>query len=500
MSQTPYQLLEKRFKRIDTLRSIIHLLRWDAEVMMPVGSSGIRGEQLALLDLECKSILRSKKTALLMDHAENCAGDLTDWQQANLREMRRIWVFANTVPRRLFNSLHRATLKGEIQWRKAVEDDNFRLLVPHLERVVELVREKAAHLAGRLGCAPYDALVDEYDPGRRTAEIDTVFHRLNKDLPSLIDETVRRQESVPPLEIQKPVPVARQRELGRAVMRQLGFPFDKGRLDESLHPFTEGTAEDIRVTSRFSERDILSGLMGVLHETGHALYDFGLPSEWFLQPVGRDRGMTVHESQALFLEMMIGRHRKFFQYAAPLIGRTLNVSGPEWEAENLYRLATRVRKSFIRMEADELTYPLHVWIRYELEKQMFEGTLSIRNLPEAWNEMVRDTFGLYPETFKQGCLQDSHWPQGYFGYFPTYVLGAIIASQLYRTLCQEQPEAVDQIPQGNFASLFAWLNEKIYRFGAKLSTHDLVLQATGKSLSAENYILYLQEKYSPGTA
>lgn len=495
MRQTHYQLIEKRFERIDTLQSIIHLLRWDAEVMMPLGSSEIRGAQLSLLDLECSSILRSKKTAVLLDRVEANLSGLTDWQQANAREMRRMWVYANAVPKRLLNSLHRAVTKSEIQWRKAIDENNFRVLRPHLERVVDLVREKATHLAGKLGCSPYDALLDEYDPGRRASEIDPIFRTLRESLPPLIEEVIHRQAGETFLIPSADIPVARQRELGRAVMRQLGFPFDKGRLDESLHPFTEGTAEDIRVTSRFAENDFLSGLMGVLHETGHAMYDFGLPSEWFLQPVGRDRGMTVHESQALLLEMMIGRSREFFEYAAPIIAEIFQLTGPEWTPDNLFRFATRVRKSFIRMEADELTYLLHVLLRYELEKKLFEGTTQVKDLPDAWNESFRQVMGICPETLKQGCLQDSHWTQGYFGYFSTYALGAITASQLFQVMKKEQPVVLQQISYGNFDLFFDWLSEKIYRFGAKLSTRDLIQQAVGENLDSESYLSYLREKY-----
>lgn len=495
MKQTPYKLIEKRFERIDTLRSIIHLLRWDAEVMMPLGSNEIRAAQLSLLDLECNSILRSKKTAVLLDRVESTVCNLTDWQQANVREMRRLWIYGNTVPKRLINSLHRAVTKAEVQWRKAVETNNYKTLCPHLERVVDLVREKAHHLAGKLGCSPYDALLDEYDPGRRACEIDPVFDSLKTELPGLIAEAIQWQEGMPVLKINAEIPVARQRELGRAVMKQLGFPFEKGRLDESLHPFTEGTAEDIRITSRFSENDFLSGLMGVLHETGHAMYDFGLPSDWFLQPVGRDRGMTIHESQALLLEMMIGRSRKFFEFAAPLIAETFQASGPAWAPENLFRLATRVRKSFIRMEADEMTYTLHVMMRYEIEKNIFDGTILVKNLPEVWNEKFNEVMGFYPNTLKQGCLQDSHWPQGYFGYFSTYALGAIMASQLYRSIKLEKPEALDQIPRGNFEPLFGWLSDRVYCHGAKLSTQDLVQQATGEGLNGDHYLSYLKEKY-----
>jgi len=495
MGLTPYQHLEKRFKRVQILRGITHLLRWDAEVMMPPGSAGIRAQQLALLDTESSGILHSKKTAILLDRAESSALSLNDWQQANLREMRRIWLYATAIPKRLINSLHRATTKAEVVWRQANQDDNFRLLTPHLERVVEIVREKAHLLGGKLNCLPYDALLEEHDPGRKSSEIDPVFRQLDVSLPPLIEQVIEKQETRPPQFITEKIPKGKQKDLGKKLMKEMGFPFNKGRLDESLHPFTEGTSEDIRITSLFTEHDFMSGLMGVLHESGHAMYDFGLPAEWYFQPVGRDRGMTVHEGQALFLEMMIGRSREFMNFAAPWICRIFGVSGTAWQPENLFRLATQVKRSFIRMEADEVTYSIHIIIRYELEKEIFAGTLRVGDLPEAWNEKYRQQLGIVPGKPSQGCLQDSHWPVGYFGYFSTYVLGAIMASQLFQTMKGEGGEITGEIGKGNFKPMFDWLDQNVYRFAAKLSVQELEERATGKKLNPEIFLAYLRAKY-----
>lgn len=462
---------------------------------MPLGSSGIRAEQLALLDTECTAILLSKRTSVLLDRAETSIDSLPDWQKANVREIRRHWNYARAIPKRVTNSLHRATTKAEVVWRQASEENNFKLLAPQLEKVVDAVREKARLLGASLECSPYDALLEEHDPGRTSAEIDAVFQRLGKRLPGLIENAIEKQSAHPPKPITEKISKARQKELGKQIMKIMGFPFDKGRLDESLHPFTEGTSKDLRITSLFAEHDVLSGLMGVLHETGHAMYDFGLPSEWFFQPVGRDQGMTVHESQALFLEMMIGRTREFMRFAAPKIGKTFGVSGPAWDSENLYRLTTRVNKSLIRMDADEATYTIHVIVRHELEKDLFAGSLRVKDLPEAWNAKFKQYMGIAPDTDTRGCLQDSHWPQAYFGYFPTYALGAIFAAQLFETLKRELPSIMQDIQEGRFAPLFAWLNEKVYQHGARLSTGELLRQATGSPLNPDCYLEYLQGKY-----
>ncbi len=495
MSLTPYQHLEKRFKRVQVLRSITHLLRWDAEVLMPSGSADHRAEQLGLLDTECTAILRSKKTSRLLDHVETLDASLTGWQKANVREMRRFWHVANVIPKRLTNSLHRACSRAEMIWRQAHQDKNFKLLSPHLEKVVELVREKAELLGGVLGCPPFDALLDEHDPGANSSEVDAVFEKLQARLPGIFQNAIENQSEKFPLPIPERVSRGKQKDLGRFLMKRMGFRFTQGRLDESLHPFTEGTAQDLRITSLFAEHDFLSGLMGILHETGHAMYDFGLPAEWFFQPVGRDRGMTVHESQALLAEMMVGRSRQFMQYSAPWIRKIFGVAGPAWEADNLFQLATRVVAGTSRMDADEVTYPIHILIRYELEKEIFSGTLRVKDLPEAWNTHYKNRLGLDVPDDSRGCLQDSHWPQGYFGYFPTYALGAIMAAQFFAAIRKAHPDVMEKISTGDFSTLFGWLQENIFKHGARYSSRELLEQATGETLNPECYLNYLHQKY-----
>jgi carboxypeptidase Taq len=495
MSFSSYQQLEKRFRRIHLLKSIGHLLRWDGEVMMPSGSTSIRAEQLSLLETESNSILRSKHTGTLLDGAESNDASLSEWQQANLREMRRLWQHANAIPNRVVNAFHRATTKAEMQMRRAVEQNDFRVLAPHFEKVIAVVQEKGRILGDALNCPPYDALLDEHDPGRTAAELKRIFQKMKTDLPPLLSPILERQSERPPREITTPIPVARQKDLGKKIMKAVGFPFHKGRLDESLHPFTEGTAEDIRITSRFDRNNFLTGLMGVLHETGHAMYDYGLPGEWATQPVGRDRGMAIHESQALFLEMTIGRSRSFMKFCAPVVARTFGVRGVQWSPDNLYRLATRVKRSFIRMDADEVTYPIHVMLRWELEQELFTGALEVRHLPDAWNERMRLYLGIVPDHAKYGCLQDSHWPMGYFGYFSTYIMGIVIAAQLFGVVQRDIPGIMTRMESGDFVPLFEWLDGKIYCEAAKLTTNDLLRKATGETANPAYYLDYLRGKY-----
>ncbi len=412
MALSPYQQLEQEFRRLHAFRGAASLLRWDAAVMMPRGSAPVRGEQLAALDSECHTLLTSPRVSRLIERAQASEAQLEDWQLANLREMRRERDRAIATPIALVTRLARATAVAEVRWLEAKQESNFELFAPHLEEVVALTRDKAQVLSQALGIAPYDALIDGFSPGFPSAEIDKLFRALSRRLPELIHEAIELQAKQPALPIGGKVSPSKQRALAVEVMRALGFPFDRGRLDESDHPFTEGVNGDVRVTTRLVPHEPFTGLMGALHETGQALYDLGLPEAWRDQPVGRDRGMALEESQSLLLEMIIGRSRPFLAYLRPLLEKHFGVTGPEWEAENLYRTLIRVRRAAIRVDADELTYPVHILLRFELEKRIFDGKLPVRDLPAAWSEGLEARLGLRPANDAEGCLQDVHWAVG----------------------------------------------------------------------------------------
>jgi carboxypeptidase Taq len=495
MALTPYQQLEQEFRRLHAFRGAASLLRWDAAVMMPRGSASVRGEQLAALDSECHTLLTSPRVSRLIERAQAMEGQLEDWQLANLREMRRERDRAIATPNSLVSRLARATAVAEVRWLEAKQESNFELFAPHLEEVVALTRDKAQVLSQALGLAPYDALIDGFSPGFLSAEIDQLFRPLSRRLPELIHAAIELQSRRPPLPIGGKVSPSKQRALAIEVMRALGFPFDRGRLDESDHPFTEGVNGDVRVTTRFVPTEPFTGLMGALHETGQALYDLGLPEAWRDQPVGRDRGMALEESQSLLLEMIIGRSRPFLAYLRPLLERHFGVGGPEWEPDNLYRTLIRVRRAAIRVDADELTYPVHIMLRYELEKRIFDGKLRVRDLPAAWSEGIDERLGVHPANDAEGCLQDVHWAVGSFGYFPSYVLGGLIAAQLYETLRGDRSDLDGEIAAGRFGTLIDWLRDNVHRVGASLSSQQLIEGATGKKLSAAPWLRYAEAKY-----
>jgi carboxypeptidase Taq len=495
MAASPYEQLEQEFRRLHAFRGALSLLRWDAAVMMPRGSADVRGEQLAALETEHHALLTTPKVARLLERAEAGASQLEDWPLANLHEMRRQRDHAIATPPSLIARLAKATARAEVFWVEAKKANDFKLLAPHLDEVVHLVRDKAALLGQARGLAPYDALVDGFTPGISTADIDTIFKALSRKLPGLINQAIEVQAAHAPIPLTGKFTVARQRALSVDVLKALGFPFDRGRLDESEHPFTEGVPGDIRVTTRFDLNDPFSGLLGAVHETGHAMYDLGLPLEWRDQPVGRDRGLALEESQSLLFEMNLCRSRSFVKYVRPLMEKFLQVSGPEWEEANLYRHLIRVRRSTIRMDADELTYPVHIMLRYELEKKILEGSLPVADLPDAWNANLEQRLNIRPANDVDGCLQDIHWAVGHFGYFPSYVLGAVIAGQLNEAMRAAHPSLDEEIAAGQFAGVMDWLRDNVHGVGARLPVQELIKQATGKPLTAAAYLRYLESKY-----
>jgi carboxypeptidase Taq len=500
MSAPPYVQLEQEFKRLHAFRGALALLRWDAAVMMPRGSSDVRGEQLAVLETEYHAMLTAPRITRLLDRAQASTQGLEDWQVANLREMRRQRDHAIATPATLVSRLTKAASRAESHWLTARAEGKFSSFAPYLEEVVHLVRDKASLLGQALNLAPYDALVDEFSPGLTTADIDSMFKALSRRLPSLIREAIVAQDGKARLPLTGKFPAGKQRALTVEVMKAIGFQFDRGRLDESEHSSTEGSPGDIRITTRFDPLDVFSGLLGALHETGHAMYDLGLPQDWRDQPVGRDRGMALEESQSLLLEMNICRSRPFVRYLQPLLARHFGTGGPEWEVENVYAHLTRVQRGLIRVDADELTYPLHIMLRYELEKQLLTGELAVRDLPEAWNAGMEQRLGIRPQNDVDGCLQDIHWAIGSFGYFPSYALGAVMAAQLYESMRAELPALDEELARGEFSGLFGWLRTNVHGLGAKVPVQELLKNATGKALSATPFLRYAEAKYLENTA
>ncbi len=489
-----YAALEARFRRVALLDEAAGFLHWDASVMMPEASAASRAEQIAALEVTAHDMLSAPDTAELLDAADG-DGALDDWSKANLREMRRRWIHATALDADLVAARTRANSACEMAWRQARPKADFAAVLPFLEEVLRLTVEAGQAKAERLGTGVYDALLDQFEPDGRAAEIDPVFADLAAFLPGFVDAVIEHQAKTPPIPLDGPFPVAKQRALGLRIMETIGFDFTKGRLDESLHPFSGGTPDDLRITTRFATDEYLSALMGVIHETGHALYESQLPAAWRHQPVGTARGMVVHESQSLLLEMQACRSRAFLTFTAPILRQEFGKDGPAWQADNLFRLSTAVKRSFIRVDADEATYPAHVILRYRLERAIIDGDLALADLPGAWNEGMEDLLGVRPPDDRLGCLQDIHWYDGAWGYFPTYTLGAMAAAQIFAAATEADPRIVPSIGRGDFQPLLAWLAANVHGKGSLLSTRDLIVSATGRPLDPAVFKAHLERRY-----
>jgi carboxypeptidase Taq len=409
--------------------------------------------------------------------------------------MRRERDRAIATPLSLVMRIARATAVAEVRWLEAKQESNFALFAPHLEEVVALTRDKAQVLSQALGLEPYDALIDGFSPGFLSAEIDQLFRVVSQRLPGLIRDAIELQAGRPPLPIQGKVSSSKQRSLAVEVMRALGFPFDRGRLDESDHPFTEGVSGDVRVTTRFVPQEPFTGLMGVLHETGTGDVRPG-PPRGLARPAGGTRsrhgarGEPVaaarddHRSQPGVPDLPAAAARETLRRRRARVGNREPL--PD---------ADPVRRGAIRADADELTYPVHIMLRFELEKRILDGTLPVRDLPAAWSEGLEGRLGLRPASDAEGCLQDVHWAVGSFGYFPSYALGAFIAAQFHETLRNDLPELDDEIAAGRFGPLIGWLRENVHSVGASLSSQELIANATGRPLSAAPWLRYAEGKY-----
>lgn len=494
--QTAYDHLTEIFNRLNALREACGQLHWDRATIMPDGGSDARTEQIAALDLVCHQLLTAPKTGDLLASAQQAQQDLSDWQQANLALMQREYDHATALSEDLVTAQTRANAQCEMIWREARAENNFQKVAPALSEVLSLTREAAQAKAEKLGVTPYDALLDLYEPGAKLARIEPIFDQYAAFLPDFLEKVLANQAQKSAILVQKdPISQADQEKLARHLMTKIGFSFTHGRLDTSLHPFCGGIPEDVRITTRYNEHDLGNGLMGILHETGHAMYERGLPADWRRQPVGAARGMALHESQSLLVEMQMCRGQAFQTFLSQQISDILGLGGDIWSADMLWRRQTAVARSFIRVDADEVTYPAHVILRTRLEKALIAGDMQIADVPEAWNTQFETLLGVRPPSDQEGCLQDIHWFDGAFGYFPTYTLGAFTAAQFYQAAAQQLPELDAQIKAGEFAPLMTWLGTHIHRQAARYSTDDLLEKVTGSPLSSDAFISHLQSRY-----
>lgn len=488
-----YRHLEDRFGQITALRQIDALLDWDRSVLMPEAGVDQRARQLEVLNTKIHEMQTDPQVGEWLAAVDKAA--LSPWQAANLRVMEWLYRHATAVPAQLVARKMNQETRTEVIWRKARAADDFSIVQGELATLLSIVRDHAAAKSEKLGLCKYGSLMDSYAPGMGVTDVDAAFDDVAAFLPDFITEVIDAQQE--PLPLGAPFDVPTQHKLCQQVCTLIGFTPDWGRLDVSLHPFSSGIGNDVRITTRYKEEDFTDAMQGVAHEAGHGFYDRYTPKEWQHQPVGasQNMGMAIHESQSLSIDMQLGRSLEYWQFMAPHVQKAFGRSDAALSAENLHRHVTRVSRSFIRVEADEVTYPAHVILRYRLEKAMVEGKLEVKDLPEAWMEGMRSLIGAVPPSDKMGCLQDIHWYFGAFGYFPAYALGAFIAAQLADKMKRDIPDVLAQVAAGHIGGFTGWLKDNVQSKACLMTPPDLVCAATGQPFSTYYFKKHVTERY-----
>ncbi|MFZ1744609.1 MAG: carboxypeptidase M32 [Nitrospirales bacterium] len=492
-----------------TLRQIHHLhdaaavLSWDQETYMPPGGGAVRAEQLATLQtLAHDQFVSSEMESLLGTFVDLSTGTLhsqhasalDEPSQALLRETWRDFSRAKKLPSAFVNQLERECSLAQQVWAEARKTNDFQRFLPNLQRVVKLKQQEADYLG--YADSPYNALLDTYEPGSTVAQLRPLFATLRTELIRLLDH-IRQSPVQPDTQLlTQSYGHTPQMDFGRLVLKHMGYDFQRGRLDLSAHPFTTAFhPTDVRVTTRVFERDLPSCLFSCIHEGGHGLYEQGLPAKQYGTPLGEAISLGIHESQSRLWENCVGRSRAFWQYFYPKLQEVFPTQLGQVNAEDFYLAINRVAPSFIRVEADELTYNLHIMVRFEIELDIMEGRLHVDDLPEIWNAKIQDYLGIVPPSDAEGVLQDVHWSFGAFGYFPTYTLGNLYAAMLFRQAHKDLPDLDQAISQGNLLPLKGWLNDKVHRWGRQYTAADLITRVTGQALTPEPFIQDLRQKF-----
>ncbi|WP_411967808.1 carboxypeptidase M32 [Haloferax sp. YSSS75] len=486
-----YDQLLAKYKRIANVENAGGILSWDQQVMMPDAGTPARSQQLSALSALSHELLTDDEFGELLDAAE--ADDPTDEQADVLRELRRDYERAVRVPNELVEQISAASSEAIPAWKQAKAEDDFETFAPHLEKHVELKRQYAEHIDPDRD--PYEVLFEDYEPCLPLEQAEEILAEVREVLVEMIAEVRESDVELAVDAFEGEFPADEQEELVRDALSALGYPWDRGRLDTAPHPFSSGTQFDARVTTRYDESDPLGSLFSTIHEFGHALYTLGLADEHYGSPLGEDRNLSVHESQSRLWENHVGRSRAFWQHFLP----TFTEHFPEVDAsvEEAYEAANQVYEdNLIRVEADELTYHLHIVIRFELERALVSGDLAVEDVPEAWNDKYEEYLGIRPETDSEGCLQDIHWAYGNFGYFPTYSLGSIMSAQLFAAAEDDIENLDEKIADGEFADLRDWLRENVHQHGRRYETNELVRRATGADFTADDFLDYVQSKYT----
>ncbi|MFH1746555.1 MAG: carboxypeptidase M32 [Planctomycetota bacterium] len=494
MKTDAYQTFLQYIKEVRLIDSIQAVLEWDQQTFMPRNGAALRAEQVGLLASLSHQKLIGTELGELLARVELIETD-DPAQLTNIREMRRLYDRAVKLPTELVRQIaHTATVAGEI-WQTALADSDFPRFAPHLEQLLTLKQQVADHIGW--DSEPYDALMDEFEPGARATDVQRVFDEVKQELVPLAAALSQAPRQPDHSILDRVTDVNAQAAFCRAIAADLGFDFEAGRIDLSTHPFCTGFCpRDVRLTARYRPRGLVNSLFGVIHETGHGLYEQGLDPQHSGTPMANSVSLGIHESQSRMWENLVGRGHPFWQHYFPRLQAEFPVFA-DLHLDDWFRAINAVQPSCIRVEADEVTYGLHIMLRFNLERRMVAGQLAVKDIPEAWNSGMRELLGVTPPNDAAGCLQDIHWSMGVFGYFPTYQLGNLYAAQFFQAARRAIPELEEQIARGEFMPLRDWLHENIHRHGQRYRATELVEVVSGVPLSHRPFVDTLGAKLKP---
>lgn len=489
-----YKKLVDHFHTLAHLEHALTFLQWDHMVMMPPGGNEARSATIAELTSIHHQQLASSETKELLDSATAESAI----ERRSIEEMQREYNQAVCLPADLVKAQSLAGSKCEHDWRCQRHSNDWKGFLINFKEVVTLSRQEAqARFDASLTPleTPYDAMLDLYCTGDSSQFISAIFDRLKTELPPLLQQVMEKQQKHCTPVFAGPYPIEAQKQLNRKLMESLGFNFDHGRMDVSAHPFSTGCRGDQRITTRFRENDFLDALTATAHETGHASYEDGLPAKWDSLPIGQARNLSIHESQSLLFEKQIFLSAPFINHFASFVHQHLP-STNHLSGDQLRRAATVVRPSYIRVEADEVTYPLHVILRFEIEKELINGTIEVEDIPELWDTKMKEYLNLSTSgNYKDGCMQDMHWTDGSFGYFPSYTMGALNSAQFFARIKETYPGWKEQLEAGDLSSILGWLKENIWAKASSMDGQEIIASATGEQTNADYFLDHLKNRY-----
>lgn len=488
-----YTELEHVMNTAADLSAAAAILGWDQETYMPEGSVSGRAEQLATISSLIHETMTGSVATSLADTFRTDTTNISERQQRVVRMFLRDHDTAKKLPAEFVQDLARTASMAQDAWKRSRAASDFRIFQPLLEKIVELKRQEA-HLLGPAD-HPYDNLLDQYEPGLTVASISPVFEQLRAGTVDLVHRINGVQERVTDDVLHRTYPGAVQQEFASWLIQSLGFDLSIGRVDLSAHPFcTNFGNRDVRLTTRVRENDLRSCLFGLIHEAGHGMYEQGIADDLNRTVAGQGASMGIHESQSLFWENVIARSREFWEWAFPLLRARFPDQLGDQSVDSFYRAINMMRPSLNRVESDELTYNLHIILRFEIERELIAGSMHVRDIPEVWNEKMRSSLGVVPPNDAEGCLQDVHWSFGGIGYFPSYTLGKLYAAMEWNTMQQQIPSVRDQISRGEFAEVLQWLRTNIHSYGRTELPHELIQRVTGRPLTATDFLNYIGTK------